>query len=315
MKNDLPLVSVITTTYNGEKTIKRALRSILEQSYPNIELIVVDDGSTDNTAKAVESIKDKRIQLVRHKINRNGAAGRNTGIKASKGEYVAFLDDDDEWFPNKLKVQIADLQRRDQNIWKASVTSHYKQEGNCWNKILINKEGDLTKEILLMEISLSAGASLLIHKSAINKIGLFDEKYLRHQDQEYLLRYLREYKLAVVQEPLTKVYGHAVRIAGSGGVAKVDRLVEVKNLFLSDFKNDIEKLGPKIAKKIYARHWLQVARFYSAAGAAKRTLQYLKKSLSYALLFSKKLKIIPLPSYFAIFYLLLISRFKKHGKL
>jgi glycosyltransferase involved in cell wall biosynthesis len=314
MKDIYPLVSVITSSYNGEKTIKRALESILNQTYPNIELIVVDDGSTDNTSGVIKSIEDKRIHLIQHKANINVAAGRNTGIRAAKGEYIAFLDDDDEWISNKLMMQIFDLQKRNPSIWKASITGYYKQEGRNWTKIIINKEGDFTKEILLMEMSLCAGASLVIHKDVVTKIGLFNEKYVRHEEQEYLLRYLKEYKLGVVRESLTKIYGHSFRIVGSEGTAKIDKLVQIKKRFLNDFKNDIEKLGKQASKRVYARHWLQVARFYASVGAAKESFQYLSKSLSYAFLFSKKLKIIPLPSYFAIFLFLLNSKFKKYGK-
>ncbi len=101
-----PLVSVILPTYNRAHTLGRAIRSVLEQTYANFELIVVDDGSTDNTEEVVKSFADPRIRFLRHEHNRGVSAARNSGIKVAQGEYIAFNDSDDEWLPQKLKRQM-----------------------------------------------------------------------------------------------------------------------------------------------------------------------------------------------------------------
>ena len=102
------LVSVVIPTHNRADLLPRAIDSVLNQTYSNFEIIVVSDGSTDNTEEVVKSYSDKdsRIRFIGYSPARGGNIARNTGIEAAKGEYVAFLDDDDEWMPEKLKKQI-----------------------------------------------------------------------------------------------------------------------------------------------------------------------------------------------------------------
>jgi len=96
-------VSVIIPTYNRAHLVGRAIRSVLNQTYQDFEIIVVDDCSTDNTEEIVKGFNDHRIRYMRHDRNRGGSAARNTGIKASQGKYIAFLDSDDEWLLKKAE--------------------------------------------------------------------------------------------------------------------------------------------------------------------------------------------------------------------
>ena len=106
--NKKPTVSVIIPTYNRAHLVGRAIQSVLEQTYKDFELIVIDDGSNDNTEYIIKEFqkKDKRIKYIAYKKNKGGSAARNAGIKSSKGEYIAFLDSDDEWLSEKLEKQI-----------------------------------------------------------------------------------------------------------------------------------------------------------------------------------------------------------------
>jgi glycosyltransferase involved in cell wall biosynthesis len=108
-----PLVSVIIPTYNRETLILRAIDSVLRQTYQNFELIVVDDKSTDGTQQVLSSIRDPRLRVLRHSTNSGPPATRNTGINAASGEYLAFLDSDDEWLEQKLEVQLAVMREKD----------------------------------------------------------------------------------------------------------------------------------------------------------------------------------------------------------
>ncbi|HEY9770410.1 MAG TPA: glycosyltransferase family 2 protein [Coleofasciculaceae cyanobacterium] len=107
--SEQPLVSVIIPTYDRAKIIDISLKSVFNQSYQNIEIIVVDDHSTDNTEAVINSINDPRIRYFRHSTNKGGGATRNTGIEAAKGEYIAFLDSDDVWVADKLELQLASI--------------------------------------------------------------------------------------------------------------------------------------------------------------------------------------------------------------
>src|SRR5690625_2675360 len=103
---DQALVSVIIPVYNRENVILRAISSVLTQSYENIEVIVVDDASSDNTARVVAQVDDPRLRIIRRCSNYGAAAARNVGIGASVGQYLAFLDSDDYWLPDKIRQQV-----------------------------------------------------------------------------------------------------------------------------------------------------------------------------------------------------------------
>jgi glycosyltransferase involved in cell wall biosynthesis len=297
-------ISVIIPTYNGSRNIKRAIQSVLNQDYPNIEVIVVDDASTDDTVGVVKSIKDSRLKIIEHKVNKNGSAARNTGIKASKGKYIALLDDDDEWLPTKLSKQVEYLEKKDSKEWKAVVGSYITEKNGLQKETILTKEGDLRKEILLMEVSMSIGSGILIEKKAVEEIGGFDEKYLRHQDLEFILRYFRKYKLATFPDIVLKRFGHS-------GTPSGEKILAVKVLYLNDFKKDIESFGKSISRKIYARQWLQVSKHFSLDGDFKNTLKYYFKSLSFAILKANTVKIFPNENYISIpFYLLRAIVFK-----
>lgn len=292
-----PLVSVIIPTYNGSKTIRRAIESALNQTYPNIEVVVVNDASTDNTLEVLKEIKDKRLKIFNHEINKERSISRNDAMKFAKGEYLAFLDDDDEWLKDKITKQLEYLKTKNPTEWKAVLSSH-EIEGR---KVIHKEEGNITENIFMMQTSLGAGSCLLIHRDVLNKIGYFNEKYSRHEDLEFVLRYLKQYKLATMQDILTIVHGHS-------GVPTGDVMVEVKESFLNEFKKEINALGKDNANRIYARQWLQVSKHYALDGNIKQTFHYLFKSLSYAVLFSQKLKIVPIANYPAILYYLLKTK-------
>ena len=105
----MSFVSVVIPTYNRAALVARAIQSVLDQTYPHLELIVVDDASTDNTEQALQRFSDPRIRYVRLSTNLGGSAARNTGIEGARGDFVAFLDSDDEWRPERLARQVPQL--------------------------------------------------------------------------------------------------------------------------------------------------------------------------------------------------------------
>jgi glycosyltransferase involved in cell wall biosynthesis len=106
------LISVIIPVYNRTDLLPRAVNSVLNQTYDNLEIIVVDDGSTEDIEGVLDKFDDVRIHYIRHEANRGVAAARNTGMRFAHGEYVAFLDSDDEWFERKIERQLSDLIER-----------------------------------------------------------------------------------------------------------------------------------------------------------------------------------------------------------
>ena len=113
-----PIVSVIIPTYNRAHLIDKAIKSVLNQTYQDFEIIVVDDGSTDNTNEVLKNFTDSRIHYIFHTSNLGVSAARNTGIKTSQGEYIALLDSDDDWLPEKLDKQVDVLQNESSEVGK-----------------------------------------------------------------------------------------------------------------------------------------------------------------------------------------------------
>lgn len=265
-----PKVSVIIPAYNREHTIGRAMRSVLHQTFQDFEIIVVDDGSTDGTAKVIKRFRDPRIRHLHHEKNRGAAAARNTGIKAACGEYIAFLDSDDEWLPEKLDEQIGALQNAPDGVY-ASCTGLFLHliDTNLVIKKIPCQPASWFKHLLL-GCDLSPGATLVVHKSSFDKVGLLDDTLLRFEDWDWLLRYLKEYQLILVQKPLVKVHrsGHPRAVSIEQSTVR----------FTAKHYRDLQAFGSYYRRKVMARHWLKVARAFYREGKLRKGSTYFLKA-------------------------------------
>ncbi len=202
-----PEVSVIIPTFNRETLLARALSSVLAQTGVSFELIVVDDGSTDGTRARVE--RDFPAATYLYQENQGPSAARNRGIERSRGEWIAFLDSDDEWLPGKLEAQISFFRQnpdcrimQTEEIWIRNgkrvnqMTKHKKSGGFIFDKCLP-----------LCAISPSA---VMIHKSLFEEVGLFDESLPACEDYDLWLRIASRHPVGLIEKPyLTKYGGHA----------------------------------------------------------------------------------------------------------
>ena len=187
MKN--PTVSVIIPTYNRAYLLGRAIKSVLNQTYQDFEIIVIDDNSTDNTEKVIKEFqeKDKRVRYIQHKKNKGASATRNTGIKNAKGIYISFLDSDDEWLKNKLESEIEILKNKKDYIICSTGHTFIKEKNgkiisrNCIKKQIISQKIVLRRECL-------ATNDFTVTKKALLKIGGFDEKLPARQDWDFWIR-------------------------------------------------------------------------------------------------------------------------------
>src|SRR5688572_2235335 len=147
----MPNVSVIIPTHNRAESVFNAVTSVIKQTLEDIEIIVVDDASNDNTAEALARLRDKRIRFIRHEMNKGGAAARNTGILNCKSDYIAFLDDDDEWLPEKLAKQMAVLLASPPEVG-CVYTGYFDVERSTKRVIgqqIHTKRGNLSRELQL----------------------------------------------------------------------------------------------------------------------------------------------------------------------
>ena len=200
-----PAITVIVPVFNGKDTIERALDSVFAQTFTDFEIIVVDDGSTDPTVEAISRKYGEQLRIIEHRKNRGAAAARNTGIAAGRGRWVAFLDCDDTWRPDKLVCQLEMLEKAG-SLAKACATGYqlYKNGREITFKMKFSPE-QFRREILF-GCTISPGSTLLVDRGVFNDIGMFDESLLRLEDWDWLLRFAKKYDMMFVPTLLADIY-------------------------------------------------------------------------------------------------------------
>jgi glycosyltransferase involved in cell wall biosynthesis len=196
----MPLISVIISVYNGEKTIRETIESVLNQTFTDFELIVIDDGSQDATLEIVSSIPDPRLKVFSHP-NAGQAASNNWGLSLSTGEYIAFLDADDLWTPDKLEVQLKALQDNPQAAVALSWTDHIDESGQFLRQgPHPSVKGDAYGKLLLADF-VGSGSNPLIRRQALNEVGDFEVSLAPAADWDLWLRLAARYDFVVVPFP------------------------------------------------------------------------------------------------------------------
>lgn len=206
------LISVIIPSYNRAAILERAIRSVLDQQGPPFEIIVVDDGSTDETEKLVHQLfraagnmRPLPLKFISQE-NRGVSAARNTGITNAQGEWLAFLDSDDEWLPGKLEAQM--------RFFEENPDYQICQTEEVWIRrgIRVNpmkkhmKKGGWIFELCLPLCVVSPSATMM-HRSVFDVVGLFREDYPACEDYELWLRVAARYPIGLITEPYIKKYG------------------------------------------------------------------------------------------------------------
>jgi glycosyltransferase involved in cell wall biosynthesis len=197
-----PQISVIMPVYNGAAVIARALTTAFAQTLADYEVIVVDDGSTDGLEAALRPFGAPSLRLLRQARNRGAAAARNAGIRAARADYIAFLDCDDEWLPEKLARQYAALHACPPEIM-VSITGYYLVRDRFARREIrpLPPERDWYWR-LLGGCNLNVGSGLMVRKRAFEDVGYYAEDMRRLEDWDWLLRYAAKYTIATVEDPL-----------------------------------------------------------------------------------------------------------------
>ena len=270
MVNEKPTVSVIIPTYNRAHLIGRAIKSILNQTYQDFELIVVDDCSFDNTEEVVKSFKDERIRYIKHDENRGADAARNTGIKVARGEYIAFQDSDDEWLPEKLEKQMKAFETAPPEVGVV-YTGFLRIEND--KKIYIpsswvkHKEGNIHNELL--KGNFITTQSIVVRKKCFEKTGMFDERLPRLQDWELVIRLSKYYDFKCVDEPLMISYYTSDSIS-----ANQNALITAKKLILRKHYEEFKK-----NKKILSSYQCSIGNLLCQSGDMCQGKSYLIKAV------------------------------------
>ncbi|CAD0226083.1 glycosyltransferase [Planktothrix agardhii 1806] len=196
----MPKISVIIPVYNGEKTIQKTIESVLQQTWQDFELIVINDGSQDATLEILSSIQDPRLRILSYS-NAGLASSRNRGITEATGEYISFLDADDLWTPDKLEAQFQALEEHPEAAVAYSWTDYIDQSSQFLHSgrhITIN--GNVYQHLLVNNF-LENGSNPLIRKQALNQVGGFDSSINSVADWDMWLRLAAGYQFVAVPLP------------------------------------------------------------------------------------------------------------------
>ncbi|MGH8528226.1 MAG: glycosyltransferase family 2 protein [Nevskiales bacterium] len=213
-------MSVIIPTYNRARTIARSIESVFAQSFQDFELILVDDCSKDNTAEIVRKWQsDPRFRYIRHESNRGAAGARNTAIRAARTDYIAFLDSDDSWLPDKLNLQMQLLDKLGPAFGVVTGTMLRPQPGggvmHCPWRYTLGADG--VREVTFNHIAEQLFAhvqTILVRRSDLEACGLIDEQLRASDDWDLLLRLARQTRIADCGQPVTVAYYSTDRLTG-----------------------------------------------------------------------------------------------------
>lgn len=210
----MALVSVIIPTFNRPLETKRAVTSVLCQTYGDFEIIVVDDGSDQSLRDALQPLRP-HIKYISHEINRGVSAARNTGLKSSKSPLVAFLDSDDYWLPTKLSVQIAFFNKNPEAV-ACQTNEVWIRQGKRINPKFrhLKPSGDIF--VPSLKLCLISPSAVMLKRSLLNEIGFFDEDLPVCEDYDLWLRITCRYPVYLIDQNLViKTGGHDDQLSSS----------------------------------------------------------------------------------------------------
>lgn len=257
MDKQMPLVSCIIPSYKRNDMITRAIDSVLAQTYRNIEVLIVDDNEKNSEYSLrlkdiIDSYNKPNVRLLTQPCHINGAAARNFGVKHSSGEYIAFLDDDDEWLPEKIEKQIKYIKMHPEVKGVSTLYSLYSNGKQIASPKEYNTE-NLQLKVFLREVDITT-VTFFCEKEALFNMGCFDEQLLRHQDLQLFVAFLDSYKIGLVPEVLVKIHCDSTL-----NRPNVERLIKIKEDYFKSVKEYLDKYSSKERKRIKANHYFEVS--------------------------------------------------------
>lgn len=251
------LISCIVPTYKRSDSLLRAVESILNQTYTKFEVLVVDDNEPNDAfslevQEKLNSITDERVRYLQQERHINGAAARNFGINHAKGEYIALLDDDDEWLPEKLEKQIKALKELDSSYGAVTSLVHIYNNGEKVRTSPPYTEENLHKKVLEHSVSIFTD-TVLFRKSHLDKAGYFNESLQRHQDLQLFTDFLAHFKMKPMNIPLVVVHTD-----DASNRPDTKKLIHVKERFFEEMQDNLDMYSKKEQRDIKSSHYFEV---------------------------------------------------------
>src|SRR3989338_6857241 len=281
--NNLPLVSVILPTYNCAAFLPHSIGSILAQTYNSYEIIVVDDGSTDNTKEVLYPFM-QRIKYILLEQNKGLPTARNIGILSAHGKYIAFIDADDLWLPEKLQTDIEYFETHPEVSMVYSKHLNIDQNGRMLDEASQKRlpSGNVFAQ-LFSEQNFINTSSVIVQKEVFKTTGLFDEQLFNCQDWDMWLRITFYFKVGGINTPLLK-YRHNPHSLSKNrnNVLKYQKIVIDKTY--NSFKDKGKGISNKLYKRRLSSHYAKVGRHFLRMGNKALALENFYSSLKYDLL-------------------------------
>ena len=268
-----PLVSIIIPAYNREDFIERAVRSVLTQTMPDLEVIVVDDCSTDATHERAAGLAqaDNRVRVFRQTSNKGAQAARNRGIREARGLYIAFLDSDDEWLPEKLEKQVPLFKGAGNRLGVAY--AGYRQvysDGRTPLDILPFARGNVYRTAL--SGSIADMNTLLIRQEILEKAGPLDESVRAFQEWALCISLAKYCDFDYISEPLAVYYLHGGASISTNLLHNAQGYLDVVNLYK-------QEINGEVGKRVLAGHYCTAGRLFVKAGDYKAAQECFRQAI------------------------------------
>lgn len=289
----MSLVSVIIPTHFRADRLRNAIESVINQTYRDLEIIIVSDGYDPDTEKLAEEAKkrDSRINYYSYNQSKGGNHARNVGIEHASGDFIAFLDDDDIWYPSKIKLQM-ELIRSDASIGLVGCGIQVVNTVIHKNYVTIfNDSGEQSKSILYRNI-IGSTSCVLIRRTAIKECGKFDEDLPARQDHDLWIRICQKYKIDFVKSVQLDYYVYDSQGKGAQVSKSLDKFIKAHDIIMSKYTDLYKKLTPEEYTWLIAIRYCSIAVKAHEVGDSSAARKYAVKS------FRKK------PNCKALFYLL-----------
>jgi glycosyltransferase involved in cell wall biosynthesis len=270
----VPEVSVIIPAYNAETTLRETLASVLAQTFTDIEVLVVDDGSTDDTAAIATAIGPPVICLSRE--NGGVARARNLGLDQAAGRYVAFLDADDRWEPRKLERQIELMSTRPEVGACFTAVRNVDDQDQTLAQTPARDYADFCEALLLHSVVVSGScSSAMLRRELASEVGGFDPRFSQCADWDYFIRLSLRARLAPIDEPLVVYRRAAGNMSSDIALLERDTFAVLDKFFASG------DAGPyvELRQRCYSNHWMIVSGSYLHAGQSRDAVRCLLKGL------------------------------------
>jgi len=267
----MPRLSVIIPTYNRAHCIARALESLRAQPLGDFELVLGDDASSDGTWEVVQR-EFPEAKLARLEVNTGAAAARNAALRVATGEFLAFLDSDDEWLPEKIPAQLAFLEKHPDVTVCASSHILCRRDG-MRREVLVDNVGDWSRRLQGGQ-PFHGASTPVVRRSVLESVGLQDESLRVLEDWDWMLRISQNHRIHVLPEPLAVIH--------ENGPSDADHTLISTKRFLEKHDREFLGFGAEHRRRVVSQHWENAARSFFRHGRNREGMGCLGKSLAVA---------------------------------